>query len=609
MYEVSVVSSAPFGLFMARKANVWFTMADGEWNNPNTWISNALDRKNVTVPQIGDAVYINHTVNYSNSNTGSGYIFNRTIKYLYIGPNGKLTSTTTSLTSNYLQITGDLHCDGIIDFSTTTSVITLELQGYADLIANFSAGTQSTVLYSGTMDQFLCPVTYYKLTTGNGAKYATANLTVNNLLTVNSGILELSTYDASFGDVSLSGTLSKIGSGTVNVTNASTTNFNVNGIVSFTGNPTVNWTGNITGDVRYGVNFGTGTFNFLANCNITLANSGNAPGPIGGNAFVIASGKTVTANGSAPWRNNGSIIGVDGTSILNISTGYCYGTANTAMPTGVFNYNFSGISSIWIYTTMTLPFLSYYQLIVDNNATATLSANTTVSNNLTLNSGTLQLSTYNFSVSGTTTYGGTILKSGSGTVTFAAMSCAGSTGKIDFSAGNPTVNLTGNVSGDVRAGLNFGTAVNINSSLTIGVWIGGNVAPSVSWNILIGSGVIFTNTGLSTTSGGITTTGTINGVDSTSIFVNKSVLGYANAQEPMQTGKLYCNQAVNTLNYQLSGNQNIQILSDPTSPGYYNLTLSGSGTKALLGNVSVKNTYTLTSPAILNSNGFALTNP
>lgn len=609
MYEIASVSTSPFSLFMTRRANVWFTIADGEWSNPNTWLSNGLDRKNVFVPQPGDTVYVNHTVNYSNSNTGAGYIFNKTIKYLYIGANGKLTSTTSSLTNNYLQITGDLRCDGIIDFSTTASVITLELQGYANIIGNFLAGTQSTVLYSGTMDQVLCPVTYYKLTTSNGAKYAGANLTVNNLLTINSGILELSTYDATFGDISLSGTLSKIGSGTVNITNASTTNFNVNGVVLFTGNPTVNWTGNITGDVRYGVNFGTGSFNFLTNCNITLANGGNAPGSIGSNTFIIASGKTVTVNGSAPWRNNGSITGVNGTSILNISTSYCYGTANTAMPTGVFNYNFSGIASIWIYATMTLPFSSYYQLIVDNNATATLSANTSVSNNLILNSGTLQLSTYNFSVSGTTTYSGTISKSGSGTVTFAAMSCAGSTGKIDFSTGNPTVNLTGNISGDVRAGLNFGTAVNINASLTMGVWIAGNVAPSVSWNILIGSGVIFTNTGLSTTFGGIITTGTINGADSTSIFINKSVFGYANAQEPMQTGKLYCNQTVNTFNYQLLGNQNIQIVSDPTLPGYYNLTLSGSGAKTLLGNASVKNIYTLTSPATLNSNGFVLTNP
>jgi len=136
-----------------------------------------------------------------------------------------------------------------------------------------------------------------------------------------------------------------------------------------------------------------------------------------------------------------------------------------------------------------------------------------------------------------------------------------------------------------------------------------NVHSSVSWNIIIGSGVTFTNTGLSTTSGGITTTGTINGLDSTSIFVNKSVFDYANSQEPMQTGKLYCNQAMNTFIYGASGAQNITVPSDTTSRGYKNLTLNGSGTKTLLGNVSVKGTYTLTSSATLDSNGFSLTNP
>jgi len=77
----------------------------------------------------------------------------------------------------------------------------------------------------------------------------------------------------------------------------------------------------------------------------------------------------------------------------------------------------------------------------------------------------------------------------------------------------------------------------------------------------------------------------------------------------MQTGMLYCNQAANTFEYVLAGNQDIQTPSDPTTPGYKNLTLDGSGAKTLLGNVSVKGTYTLTSPATLNTNGFALTNP
>jgi hypothetical protein len=117
-----------------------------------------------------------------------------------------------------------------------------------------------------------------------------------------------------------------------------------------------------------------------------------------------------------------------------------------------------------------------------------------------------------------------------------------------------------------------------------------------------------TNTGLNSTTGGIQTTGTINGADGTAIFDNRSVCNYQNATAPMVTGKLYCNQATNTFIYGFGGNQDITVPSDPT-PGYQNLTLNGSGIKRLFGNVSVKSVYTLTSPATLNSNGFGLTNP
>ncbi len=76
----------------------------------------------------------------------------------------------------------------------------------------------------------------------------------------------------------------------------------------------------------------------------------------------------------------------------------------------------------------------------------------------------------------------------------------------------------------------------------------------------------------------------------------------------MVTGKLYCNQAINTFIYDLASDQDMIVPSDPT-PGYKNLILNGSGAKKLLGNISVKGVYTLTSPATLNSNGFTLTNP
>jgi hypothetical protein len=608
MYETSVINTAPFNLFLTRKKTIWYSFCDGEWSNPNTWISNSVDRKGlIGCPQIGDDVYINHNIDYSNSNTGV-YLFNNTVKNLYIGTNGTLTALNNT-TQNYLRITGDLQCSGTIDFSSAISPITIELQGYNNFIVNFLGGTQSTVYYSGTLSQNIVNVTYYNLSTANSLKSTIANLVVNNILSINSGTLELSTYNAAVYNISLSAILSKSAGGTFTVINSSGTNFGVGGSVTFTGNPTVNWSGNMTGDLRYGVNFGAGTFNFLTNGNLNFSNSGNVPGSIGSNYFLIASGVTISVTGTA-WLNNGSVTGVDGTSILNISTQYGYGSNNVAMPVGVFNYNYSGTSTIWMYVTMTLPSLSYYNLQIANSATVTLGSNISVSNNLSVNSGTLQLSSYNFTVSGATTYGGTILASGAGTANFASLTAENSTGKIDFSAGNPTVNLSGNISSDVRSGFNFGSGtIKITASLTLGVYTSGTGPPTISWNILIASGVTLTNSGYASNYGGLATTGTINGVDSTSIFVNKSVLNYSNATAPMVTGKLYCNQATNGFTYGLPGNQDITVPSDPTSPGYQNLTLNGSGAKRLLGNISVKGTYTLTSPATLNMNGYTLTNP
>jgi hypothetical protein len=308
------------------------------------------------------------------------------------------------------------------------------------------------------------------------------------------------------------------------------------------------------------------------------------------------------------WINKGTVNGVDGTSVLNVDGTYGYGNSNTAMATGVFNYNRSGTSKIYVDAgvTMTLPQTSFYDLAIQG--IATLSGNTMVSHNLNIDAGSLQLSTYNFSVTGATSLSAALNKSGAGTVSLNSISVFGSVSSIGF-PGNPTVNISGNFTGDCRGGINFGTnPVNITASVTFSTWTAGNVAISWANSFLIASGKTFTSTGLSSTSGGMTTTGTINGADGTAIFDNRSFYTHNNAAAPMSTGKLYCNQAANTFIYGLAGNQDMTVPSDAT-PGYQSLTLQGSGAKRLLGNVSVKGTYTLTSPATLNTNGFALTNP
>ena len=161
----------------------------------------------------------------------------------------------------------------------------------------------------------------------------------------------------------------------------------------------------------------------------------------------------------------------------------------------------------------------------------------------------------------------------------------------DFSNGSGTVPKTG------TGTWNFTT-----NNQTIN---GQNNSFNFACNVVIATGITVTVNGAT----GLIFSNTLNGASSTATFNNTGKVTYTGSSAPMSTGKLYCNQtAGNTFIYGALGNQDITVPSD-TTPGYQNLTLSGSGAKRLLGNVSVKGTYTLTGPATLNSNGFALTNP
>ena len=614
------VSSSPAHIMMTRRKNTWYTIRDGNWSDPHIWMSNALAKKNITYPQPGDDVYINHNVDYNNS-VNPNYLFNNSINNLFIS--GKLTAVNGG-NQNNLIIKGNLQCTGIIDFTTAGAIIKLSLMGTNNFVNNFYAGTQSYIIYNGVSDQPIMPLIYCFLQIDNGGKtYLTGDLNITNTfqLSVGSGTLEIGPFNYNSVPISnIYGTLSKnSSSGFVNfaILNVDTVGSST-GSITFTGNPIVNMSGNFTGDLRAGVNFGTNTINILTNQTWTINGNGNIAVPTGSGSVLIASGKTLTitgnslGNGSASggWINNGIINGVDDSSVLNINAVYGYGNSNTAMSTGVFNYNHSGIACIQVQSgvNLTLPMTSFYDMVILGNAT--LSGDTIVTRNLVLSLGSssLQMSTYNFTCNGTVSYSGSLLKSGSGIVNFNNLSPQNGLGSVSFT-GNPTVNLSGNFIGDVRAGANFGTnPINIIANLSLGLSIGGNVYPNTNIGLLIGSGITLINIGISSTFGGLGTTGIINGVDSTSVFDNRSIVNYQNAQQPMQSGKLYCNQAANTFIYGLAGNQDVTPPSDST-PGYQNLTLNNSGAKRLLGNVSVKGVYTLTSPATLNSNGFSLTNP
>ncbi len=90
---------------------------------------------------------------------------------------------------------------------------------------------------------------------------------------------------------------------------------------------------------------------------------------------------------------------------------------------------------------------------------------------------------------------------------------------------------------------------------------------------------------------GFISTPILTGTTSTSTLINKGTINYTDIVIPMSTGILDCSGFTNTFSYLRNGNQTVK------GGTYDNLTLGGSGTKTLQGDVYVLGTYTLSGSA------------
>lgn len=594
-FAISVESS--FAVSLLRRYNVWYSIADGNWSLPNTWMSNALYKNNFTSPQPGDTVYINHTV-----------ALDTTIAVNNIYISGKLTADNNT---RILTVNGDLQATGVVDF--TGSNVLLILNGVNNSMVSFTSGSASTVRYNALLSQNILPFTYqnlYLTGTSIAQKNLTANLTVNGNATIGS-ILNTNGFD-----ISIAGTttgVNPIGLPSATATINSVNNITFTGLVTFGGGDSINIVGAATVNIAAGVSvfsvsssWASSTVNAITN-NQTFTLPTSQSLTLGSlNVVGTITVNTVSSN-VGPLIIVGALNGSVAGSTFNNDGILQFNSNATQMTTGVFNYMHTAGSTI-IYNfngAYTLPFTTYEKLTIQGTGIKTTSGALTVNSALTLNNGILNMGANNLTCSGTTMCNGAtsaLNKTGAGTMLFVGlfMTSTGSANS-DWSGGNPNCEFRSGIN-MLNGSLNTGTgAISFTTnSQTI------QNGQTQTWNasISIASGLTLT---ISSTA--IVYTGTINGASSTSILDNRGVLNYQSSTAPMATGKLYCNQATNTWLYGLTGNQDIQPPSDPVSPGYSNLTLQGTGAKTLLGNVSVKGVYTLMSPATLNSNGFSLTNP
>lgn len=583
-------------VMLFRKINTWFSVKDGAWSDPNTWVSNGLDKKNTLYPQPGDNVWINNAVVCD---------VNATVGNLY--GNGIL-SFSGSIT---LTVNGDIQITGTVDQTATGS--NLILNGYNNVVVNYIASTSSVMTYNGVFTQNIMNLSYGSLTTQNvGFKYQTSNLTIAGTFTINSNY-ECAAYNLTVNGNTVinnypSYSFNKSGSG--NLLFIGSLGTGSNGNINFSGNPNVECRGGCNISAGTGsFNLGTGTITFTTNNQTLRCNGG------GGNwtANILISGAITVTNTSAVilgFVPVGTINGDNALSTFNNNNLMYLTNATVPMATGVFNYMNGGSASTLGYLApgnYTLPYTTYAGLIIQGGGIITLGGNTVVNNNLTITY-KLECAAYNLTVNGNTIMNnypnGVFSKSGAGNLLFVGSFGTSANSVIDWSGGNPNAEFRGGL--QLSTAFKTGTGVFTLSTNNQTFDALNNVNPTFDANILISGAITVTYTNGNT---GTAFTGTLNGNNSSSIFNCKGVYLYNNATAPMATGKLYCNQAANTFIYGLAGNQDITTPSDPSLPGYYNLTLNGSGAKRLLGNVSVKQVYTLTGPATLNSNGFSLTNP
>jgi hypothetical protein len=333
-----------------------------------------------TVTQSAGTVTMSSSTAYLGS-TGNTTLYNLTIA----GATTTLAGNVT--TTNALTINADKEFDaGTFNLLLSGSGIPLVKNGL------FTAST-SLVTYTGTAT--IASSTYYNLTIGAGTGTLSANATVSNNLTVNSGAtMALAGYDLALtGNLANAGTVTQ-SAGTVTMSGA-------NAALGSTGNTTL-----------YNLTISGNTTTLFGNVTTT-------------NALTINADKEFDA----------------GTFNLNLS-----GSGVPLIKTGLFTAS----TSLVTYTgTATIASSTYYNLTI-GAGTGTLSANATVSNNLTVNSGaTMALAGYDLALTGNLANAGTVTQS-AGTVTMSGANATlgatgGSTSLYNLTIAGATTTLAGNV--------------------------------------------------------------------------------------------------------------------------------------------------------------------
>ncbi|HOK99548.1 MAG TPA: hypothetical protein PLD12_10450, partial [Bacteroidales bacterium] len=258
--------------------------------------------------------------------------------------------------------------------------------------------------------------------------------------------------------------------------------------------------------------------------------------------------------------------------------------------------------SIWSYTpggpSCGLVPDAASNVFIQNGHAITLNTNASIASLNIASGGSLQLSTYNVTVSGSTLVNGMLSdNSASGNNLFTGLLTVSNTGQLDFSLGNPAVELRGGLQND--GVFNSGTGTwNFTTNNQI---ISGTQPVVFNGNAQIAAGITLTNQNVAAGTG-LTFKAAIDGVNPTSILKNEGILTIEGSNAPMWPGKLDATTtAGNTVRYAAASPQTIR------AKDYYHLQLLGSGAKTFNTNLHVYGDLTINGATLTFGSGSAYT--
>ncbi len=391
---------------------------------------------------------VNSTDNQATTTAGSGWIFtpapchftttgnwNTGSNWTYCHGVGGIPTTTDSVTIdasktvtldvatpvlNSLLISGTLNTSGTdyalnaktINIDSTGSLTangsTITLSGTSgtlftkDASGTFNKGT-STVVFSGNGDATLNTgaVNFQNMTSsGTGTKTLGGDTTVSGNLVLSAGTLALSTSDFTVtGTSSITGTLNDASTTGTNLFTGAVT-INAGGIWNNSGNDAFSFRGGLTNNSVAGFTSGTGVYTFETNAQTI---SGSQSFTITNLTNNITSGNGLTFSGANPTittltQGTNAVLTFSGT-MPSITTLAATASGNTVR----YTRNDGG--------NQTVKGTSYHNLTIDGLGIKTLGATTSLAGNLNIQGSTLELSSVDINVTGTTSITGLLIDS------------------------------------------------------------------------------------------------------------------------------------------------------------------------------------------------------